>query len=128
MSSHKPAGHPAVSPYLLVADARAMLAFLETTFGARELYRKMGQDGSIMHAEVRIEDSVVMVGERPERAASLCGSVHVYVPDVDACHARGLAAGATQVSPPTDQPYGDRTAGLRDPEGNLWWIGTRLTG
>lgn len=128
MSSHKPAGHPAVSPYLLVADARAMLAFLEATFQGRELQRALGEDGSVMHAEVRIEDSVVMVGQRPERAASVCGSIHVYVPDVDACHARGLAAGAVQVSPPTDQPYGDRTAGLRDPEGNLWWIGTHLTG
>ncbi|MEI7035735.1 VOC family protein [Fulvimonas yonginensis] len=128
MPKHKPAGHPAVSPYLLVADARAMLDFLAATFGARELYRKTREDGSIMHAEVQIDDSVVMLGERPERAAAICGSVHVYVPDVDACHARGLVAGATSVSPPTDQPYGDRTAGLRDAEGNLWWIGTHLAG
>jgi PhnB protein len=126
MSPHKPAGRNAVSPYLLVADARAMLAFLAATFGAQELYRKAREDGSIMHAEVRIDDSVLMVGERPGRADALCGSTHVYVPDVDACYAAGLAAGAGSVSPPADQPYGDRTAGLRDPEGNLWWIGTHL--
>jgi uncharacterized glyoxalase superfamily protein PhnB len=128
MSAHKPADHPAVSPFLLVADARAMLAFLAATFGAEEIHRKTRDDGSIMHAEVRIDDSVLMVGERPERAAALCGSTHVYVPDVDACYAAGLAAGAASVSPPTDQPYGDRTAGLRDAEGNLWWIGTHLSG
>ena len=128
MPTHKPADHPAVSPFLLVADARAMLAFLAATFGARELLRKTREDGSIMHAEVRIDDSVLMIGERPERAAALCGSTHVYVPDVDACYAAGQAAGAASVSPPTDQPYGDRTAGLRDHEGNLWWIGTHLAG
>jgi uncharacterized glyoxalase superfamily protein PhnB len=128
MSAHKPADHPAVSPFLLVADARAMLAFLAATFGAEEIYRKTRDDDSIMHAEVRIDDSVLMVGERPERAAALCGSTHVYVPAVDACYAAGLAAGAASDSPPTDQPDGDRTAGLRDAEGNLWWIGTHLAG
>jgi PhnB protein len=128
MSSHKPAGHPAVSPYLLVADARAMLAFLAATFGAQELYRKAREDGSIMHAEVRIDDSVVMLGERADGRDPVCCSTHVYVPDVDACYASGLAAGATSVSPPSDQPYGDRSAGLRDPEGHLWWIGTHLAG
>jgi uncharacterized glyoxalase superfamily protein PhnB len=126
MSPHKPAGRNAVSPYLLVADARAMLAFLAATFGAQELYRKAREDGSIMHAEVRIDDSLLMLGERPGHADAPCGSTHVYVPDVDACYAAGLAAGARSVSPPADQPYGDRTAGLRDPEGNLWWIGTHL--
>lgn len=128
MPTYKPADHTAVSPYLLVSDARALLDFLAATFAARELHRKMREDGSIMHAEVRIDDTVLMLGERPQRAPSLCGSVHVYVPDVDACYHRGLAAGASSVSPPADQPYGDRTAGLRDPQGNLWWIGTHLSG
>ena len=90
----------------------------------RQVCRKMRDDGSIMHAEVRIDDSVVMVGERPDGRDPVRGSTHVYVPDVDACYAAGLAAGASSVTPPTDQPYGDRSAGLRDPEGHLWWIGT----
>lgn len=126
MSPHKPAGHPAVSPYLLVADARAMLDFLAATFGARETFRKERGDGSVMHAETRIDDSLMMIGERPDAADATRASIHVYVPDVDACYASGLAAGAQSVSPPADQPYGDRTAGLRDAEGNLWWIGTHL--
>lgn len=126
MPTHKPAGHNAVSPYLLVTDARTTLAFLQATFGAQELYRKAREDGSVMHAEVRIEDSVVMLGERPDGRDPVRCSTHVYVPDVDACYAAGLAAGADSVSPPTDQPYGDRSAGLRDPEGHLWWIGTHL--
>lgn len=126
MPTHKPAGHNAVSPYLLVSDARAMLAFLQATFGAQELCRKAREDGSVMHAEARIDDSVVMLGERPDGRDPVRCSTHVYVPDVDACYAAGLDAGALSVSPPTDQPYGDRTAGLRDPDGHLWWIGTHL--
>ncbi|UGB38502.1 VOC family protein [Frateuria soli] len=128
MPTHKPAGRNAVSPYLIVADARAMLAFLQATFGALELCRNARGDGSIMHAEVRIDDSVVMLGERPDGRDPVCCSTHVYVPDVDACYAAGLAAGASSVSPPTAQPYGDRSAGLRDPQGHLWWIGTHLSG
>ncbi|HEV2621110.1 MAG TPA: hypothetical protein VGU65_03340 [Frateuria sp.] len=123
---HKPADHPAVSPCLLVADARGMPGFLAASFGAQELYRKTREVGSVMRAEVRIEDSLVMIGERTGLAASLCGSTHGYVPDADTCYTSGLAAGAESVSPPTDQPYGDRTADLRDAEGNLWWIGTHL--
>lgn len=126
MSSHKPANHHAVSPYLMVADARAMLAFLAATFEATELDRRTGPDGAIKHAEVRIDDSVVMLGERPAATHAATGSTHVYVADVDACYRRALAAGAQSVVEPRDQPYGDRSAGILDPEGNTWWLGTHL--
>jgi uncharacterized glyoxalase superfamily protein PhnB len=119
----KPASHPAVSPFLLVADAATMLDFLHATFGAVELRRVPAPDGSIRHAEVRIDDSVIMIGER---ASPMAASIHVYVPDVDETFRRGLAAGASSVVEPRDLPYGDRSAGLRDPQGNLWWIGTHL--
>lgn len=79
-----------------------------------------------MHTEVHVEDSLLMAGERPERAAAPCGSIHVHVPGADACYARGLAAGADSLAPPTDQPYGDRSAGLRDAEGKLCRIGTHF--
>ena len=117
----KPASHPAVSPFLLVADAAAMLDFLHATFGAVELLRVPAPDGSIKHAEVRMDDSVIMIGERPSPMAA---SIHVYVPDVDETFRKGLTAGASSVVEPRDLPYGDRSAGLRDPQGNLWWIGT----
>lgn len=119
----KPAYHTAVSPFLLVADAAAMLDFLHATFGAVELCRIPAPDGSIKHAETRVDDSVIMVGERAD--ATAC-STHVYVPDVDETFRRALAAGARSISEPRDLPYGDRSAGLRDPQGNLWWIGTHL--
>ena len=124
--SHKPAGHNAVSPYLLVSNVARTLAFLRATFGAVELYKQALPDGTIRHAEVRIDDSVVMMGERPDGRDPVRCSTHVYVPDVDAAYDRALAAGATSISEPKDQPYGDRSAGVRDDEDNIWWIGTRL--
>ena len=124
--SHKPAGHNAVSPYLLVSNVARTLAFLRATFDAVELYKQALPDGTIRHAEVRIDDSVVMMGERPDGRDPVRCSTHVYVPDVDAAYDRALAAGATSISEPKDQPYGDRSAGVRDDEDNIWWIGTRL--
>ena len=119
----KPAGHPVVSPFLLVSDAAAMLDFLRAAFDAIELCRVPAPDGSIKHAEVRIGDSIIMVGGRANLIAC---STHVYVPDVDGTFRLALAAGASSIAEPRDLPYGDRSAGLRDPQGNLWWIGTHL--
>jgi uncharacterized glyoxalase superfamily protein PhnB len=121
---YKPDGYNAVSPYLLVKDVRAMLDFLVHAFGATELRRQADAGGGIRHAEVRIGDSVIMMGSRP--GAELIASVHVYVGDVDRVYARALDHGATSVSEPRDQPYGDRSAGVQDAQGNYWWIGTRL--
>ena len=121
---YKPDGYNAVSPYLLVKDVRALIDFLSHAFGATELRRQLDADGAIRHAEVRIDDSVLMMGFRPE--AELIASVHVYVEDVDRVYARALDQGATSLSEPRDQPYGDRTAGVQDVQGNYWWIGTRL--
>lgn len=126
MSSHKPAAHNAVSPYLLVRSGADMLAFLKTTFDAVELYKQALPDGTVKHAEVRIDDSVIMMGERPDGSDRVCCSTHVYVPDVDVAYQRAMAAGATSIAAPRDQPYGDRSSGVRDPEGNIWWIGTHL--
>jgi len=123
---YKPDGYNAVSPYLLVKDVRAMLDFLAHAFGATELRRQPDADGGIRHAEVRIGDSVVMMGCRP--GAELVASVRVCVQGVDRVSARALDHGATSLAEPRDQPYGDRTAGVQDAQGNYWWIGTRLRG
>jgi uncharacterized glyoxalase superfamily protein PhnB len=126
MSLYKPAGHNAVSPYLIVASVKQQLAFLNAAFGSEELYKMELPDGSIRHAEVRIDDSVVMMGERPDGRDPMPCSIHVYVADVDATYGHALRAGASSVSEPRDQPYGDRSAGVMDPEGNVWWLGTRI--
>jgi uncharacterized glyoxalase superfamily protein PhnB len=123
----KPPAHNAVSPYLLVSSGERMLDFLSAVFNAEEIYKATLPDGSVKHAEVLIDDSVVMLGERPEGGDPIHCSIHVYVPDVDAAYAKALAAGASSISEPRDQPYGDRSAGIKDHEGNLWWLGTHKT-
>lgn len=128
MSHFKPPGHPAVSPYLLVADVKICHAFLRATFAASPLSNIQQQDDTIRHAETAIGDSVVMIGARPGGPNVLHCSTHVYVPDVDDCYRRALAAGATSIAGPVIRAYGDRTCGVRDPDGNVWWIGTRSRG
>ncbi len=127
MSLHwKPDGYPSVSPYLIVTGVREVIDFLERAFGASRLRVFEHDDGSIMHAEVRIEDSVVMMGEAGGDWPSVPSSVHVYVEDVDAVYERALAAGGASLQRPvrkTDDP--DRRGGVRDPAGNSWWIATQ---
>ncbi|RYE79206.1 MAG: VOC family protein [Oxalobacteraceae bacterium] len=119
-----PPDRSTVSPYLLVGSVTDALIFLDRVFSAVELHRVAGENGSIRHAEVRIGDSVLMLGERPGNA--MPASVHVYVPNVDETYQTAIAAGASSLSEPRDLPYGDRSAGVRDPQGNLWWLGTHI--
>jgi uncharacterized glyoxalase superfamily protein PhnB len=124
MTHHVPAQHNCVSPYLVVDRVAELTAFLAKVFDATELVRHAMPDGTIMHAEVRIGDSVVMMGQAPTRDSK--PMVHVYVPDVDATHARAVAAGATSSRPPTTMFYGDRIAMVTDPFGVTWAISTHV--
>ncbi len=97
MSPYKPTGYNTVSPYLIVTDADATLEFLKRIFSAVELRRFPNDDGKLMHAEVRIDDTVLMlVDEAPPDWPSIASNVHVYVEDVDAAFRRALDAGADQ--------------------------------
>lgn len=122
----KPEGYPMVSAYLITSDAQAVIDFLVATLEAEALRRFEMPDGSIMHAEVRIDDSVVMIGEAGENWPPVPCHIHVYVPDVDRTHARALANGATEVQAP-EQKEGDadRRGGVKDPGGNTWWFATQ---
>jgi uncharacterized glyoxalase superfamily protein PhnB len=123
----KPDGYPSVSPYLVVAGASTLMDFLERAFGATRLRRFDRPDGSVMHAEVRIGDSVVMVGDGGESWPPVPASLHVYVEDVDAVYARALAAGGVALQEPTRKDGDpDRRGGVRDPAGNSWWIATQV--
>ena len=125
--THKPDGYTSVAPYLLVSDARAALDFLRDAFGAEELrvIPCPPERGGIMHAEARVEDTVVMMGEAPDDP---CAHVHVYVPDAEVAFAGAVAAGGTVVQPLEEQGDGDRRGGVRDPQGTNWWIATRVEG
>lgn len=120
---YKPDGYTDVSPYLIVSDIAATLDFLEAAFGAERLRYFAREDGTPMHAEVRIGDSVVMLGQM-EGGTGV--NVHVYVPDARAAYASALKAGATSVQEPTDKGDGDLRAGVQAPDGTIWWPSTQL--
>lgn len=115
------AGFHSLTPYLHVSNAAAQIEFLKRVFGAEELGRYPAPDGKIMHAEVRIGDSMVEMGEPPEPKGM---AIHIYVPDVDAAYQRALEAGAASLGEPADHEYGERGAGVRDAEGNFWYLAT----
>lgn len=120
--AYKPRNYPTASPYLLVADAEACLRFLDAVFDAEPLRAIRDGDGAIRHAEARVEDSVVMIGQMPGGPGA---HVHVYVRDVDAVYARALEAGATAVQAPQRKDDADRRGGVTDANGTTWWIATQ---
>ena len=129
-----PPGFHTVTPHLVCRDAAAAIAFYVEAFGARQRARMDDPSGRVAHAEIRIGDSIVMLGEEmPEMGASAPPtvggtSVHIflYVPAVDKSFARATAAGATAEMPPTDMFWGDRYAKVVDPFGHKWSLATHI--
>src|SRR5437899_3169457 len=128
-----PEGYHAVTPYLIVSDAGKAIEFYKRGLGAQEIMRMPGPGGRIMHAEVKIGDSIVMLGEEPPdkptlRAPQAAGlqtaSLYLYVPNVDTAFKRALDAGAKAVQPVTDMFWGDRIAQIADPSGHQWTLAT----
>jgi PhnB protein len=113
-----------LTPYLVVPDADTEMSFLRTAFGATEVSCQRNTDGTVMHAELKIGDSLVMLGQACGEWKALPAALYVWVPDVDAVYARALDAGATSQSAPEDKPYGHRNAGVVDRNGVTWWIGS----
>lgn len=114
----------ALIPYLQVRGADQLIAFLQEAFGAQELRRETLPDGSVGHAEVRIGDTQVSMAEATAEYPPTQAALHLYVEDADTVYARALGAGATSSYAPTDQPYGDREAAVKDAFGNEWYIAT----
>lgn len=119
-----PDGYHTITPYLAVQGASKLLDFLKRTFDAEVVERLERPDGSLGHAEVKIGDSRLMVGEPGDPAQVMPAMLYAYVSDVDATYQRALAAGAVSLQAPADQFYGDRNAGVQDPFGNRWWVAT----
>lgn len=116
-----PEGYHSVTPSLNVQGAAKLIDFAKRVFGAQETFRMPGPDGAVMHAELKIGDSVVMLGEalrEPPTKASL----YVYVKNVDTTFKQAIAAGATPLSEPSDMFWGDRVGRARDAFGNTWGI------
>ena len=127
-----PEGYHTVTPYLIVKDAAKALDYYKKALGATERMRMAGPDGKVMHAEMQIGDSVVMLADEfPQMGAkspqTIGGSpvgICLYVNDVDALFKQAIAAGGKEERPVKDQFYGDRSGTLRDPFGHQWTIAT----
>ncbi len=131
-----PDGYHSVTPYLIIGKGRASEAidFYGRAFNAKEVMRMPGPDGRITHAEIQLGDSKIMLADEapkidaygPDHFRGSPITLMVYVPDVDATTKQAAAAGATIVRPIADQFYGDRTAGLKDPFGHVWYLATHV--
>lgn len=121
-----PEGYHSVTPYLIVKDVNGLIDFLKRAFDAEEIGKHTDSDGAVMHAEVRIGDSVVMMGEASDEWRPMPSVLHLYVEDTDAVYQRAMQAGATSLREPSDQFYGDRSGGVTDPSDNQWWIATHV--
>jgi PhnB protein len=106
--------------------AAQMIDFLKEAFGAEETSRATSPDGKVVHASVRIGDSILEMGEAHGPYQPMPCGIHLYVEDTDALYERALRAGATSLAAPEDKPYGDRSAGVTDPFGNQWFIATHI--
>lgn len=126
LHNYKPEGYNTVSPYLIVDGAERTIQFLKEAFDAVELRRFPAPDGRIMHAEIRLDDTVLMISDGGEGWSSLKSHVHIYVPDVDDSFRRALAAGSTAVQEPVKKEDEDRRGGVIDPGGTTWWIATKV--
>lgn len=125
--TYKPEGYASVSVYIMADDAQRLIDFLTGTLDAKPLRRYERPDGTIMHAEVQIDDSVVMIAQAAPEYPAFPVWLHVYVPDVDATYQRMLAAGGESVDAPNrKQGDGDKRGGVKDFAGNIWWISTQV--
>ncbi|MBP8823197.1 MAG: VOC family protein [Flavobacteriales bacterium] len=117
-----PSGHHHVTPYFLVNDADAFIAFLKNVFSAKDRELHRDDSGLVRHAELTIGDAAVMLGQSTDQWKAGASMNYVYVADADATHRKALAAGSKELYAPRDEQYGVRGSGIEDPWGNTWWL------
>ena len=129
-----PEGFHNVNPTLIIKDANAAIEFYKKAFGAEEVLKMAGPNNSVVHAEIKIGDSIVMLGEEwpghhvqsPSTVKGTTGTLNIYVNDVDAAFKRAIEAGAKEIMPPMDMFWGDRFSSLTDPFGHSWSLATHI--
>ena len=128
MNEHfKPAGYNSISPYFIVNGAQKLVDLMKYIFNAKELRRYDMPDGTIMHAEIQIDDSVIMLGDSSDKFPPIPLVMHVYVPNVDKTFERAIEAGCEIVEKPKEREGDpDRRATFKDFAGNIWSVGTQL--
>lgn len=120
---YKPQGYTSVSVYMVADGVQRVIDFLTEAFAAEVLRRYDNPDGSIMHAEVQLDDSVVMIADADSPFPVW---LHVYAPYVDASYQRALDGGGVSVGEPSEEDGIDRRVGVKDPAGNTWWLATQV--
>lgn len=126
-----PDGFHTATPYLIVRDAAAALEFYKKAFGATATECLREPSGKVMHAALKVGDSMIMIGQHQEVEARTSKalprvSIHLYVTDSDAVARQTIAAGAKELYPVRDQFYGNREGGVEDPFGIVWWVSTHM--
>jgi PhnB protein len=120
-----PPGFHTLTPYLMTKGTAHVIDFLKEAFDAEEIERHLTPDGKhVMHAQLRIGDSMVMLAEATEQWPPMPAMLYMYLPNVDEAYRRAIEAGAKSLREPRDEFYGDRSAGVQDSAGNRWWIAT----
>ena len=119
-------GFRTITPYLFVQNASRLMKFISVAFGGSETYRKERPDGAVTHAEMRIGDSMLMLGEATPQFGPMPTSVYLYVTDSDQVYRQALEADGVSVFPIMTLPNGERYGGVKDPCGNIWWIATHV--
>lgn len=121
-----PDGFQTITPYLMVRDGTSLIEFAIQAFGAVATHCMRRPDGRIMHAQLQIGSSFVMLGEATEQWPAMPTGLYLYVEDADATFARAIEAGAKPLMPMMDHFWGDRMGGVVDSQGNQWWIATHV--
>jgi PhnB protein len=116
----------AILPYLNLVGAGEFIEFTKRAFGAEEAFMLKSPDGKVVHARLRIGDSILALGEAAHQSSSMPGALHMYVPNVDAVYATAVREGIKVLRPLRDEPYGDRAAVLQDAFGNWWFASTHI--
>jgi PhnB protein len=125
MTQAIPAGFHSVTPYVTVKGAAKTIEFLKQAFGAQLDHEPVKRpDGAIMHATLKVGDSMVMLAEESEQMKATPATLYLYVPNADTVYQSAIKAGGKSMMEPADQFYGDHTGGVKDPSGNSWFIAT----
>lgn len=126
MAKPIPDGFHTVTPFLVVKDTTKLLEFVKKAFNGETTSIMKDPDGRVMHATARIGDSIIMASDEMERFPAMSCMLYLYVDDVDAIYKQAIKAGGQSLREPTDEFYGDRSAGIKDAWDNQWWIATHV--
>jgi len=121
-----PDGFHAVTPYLFVEGASRLIEFIRAAFDGEVMFQQKRPDGAVMHATIRIGDSMLMLADPTAEFGAMPSSIYLYVSDCNTTYQRALASGGVSVFPIMTLPSGERYGGVKDPYGNIWWVATHV--